>query len=117
MDEEGPVCVQLRPEAGDIDEFHVEGEIDGSFVHAEWDGCWVIASAALLVRAQLVVAVDDAFAGRTTSRVTSRRAAVQVVTAELLLRAMVVACDPPAIGQCGRRGRRQTFTSNAYPAF
>ena len=102
------MCVQLRAEPGDIDEFHVEGEIDGSCVHANWDGSWVIASTALLVRAQLVLAVDDAFAERDASRVTSHAAPLLDVTAAQLLRAMVVACDTPAIGQCRRRGRCQT---------
>ena len=57
-----PVSVPLSGPAGGIESFCVEGTIDGTHAHAEWDGRWVISTHALVVRAELALAVDEVFA-------------------------------------------------------
>jgi hypothetical protein len=105
-----PASIPLTGPAGGIDSFCVEGAIDGTHAHAEWDGRWVIATQALLVRAELAMAVDDVFAempGVPDVALPSQP--------ERLLRGMLVACDSIAVAEFTHHGRQRVVT-RSYPA-
>jgi hypothetical protein len=84
--------------------FCVEGVLDGEYVHAEWDGRWLVASPALLVRASLAMAVDDALAEAGFSQ--SYIYAVGT-SPEHYLRAMVECCETVEAAEYTLRGRRK----------
>jgi hypothetical protein len=97
-----PASVPLTGKTSGIESFCVEGAIDGTHAHAEWDGRWVIATRALLVRAELALAVDEVFA-----ETPAAHAAARSGRPEQLLRAMLVVCDSIAVAEFTHRGRRR----------
>jgi hypothetical protein len=99
-----PSSVPLTGPAWGIESFCVEGSVDGTLAHAEWDGRWVIATHALLVRAELAMAVDEVFAETPGERDEALRG-----RPERLLRAMLVACDSIAVAEFTHHGRRRVI--------
>src|SRR3954451_6002551 len=99
-----PDSVPLTGPAWGIESFCVEGTIDGTNAHAEWDGRWVIATHALLDRAELAIAVDDVFAETPGARDVARRG-----RPERLLQAMLVVCDWIAVAEFSHHGRRRVI--------
>jgi len=109
-----PASVPLTGPAWGIESFCVEGTIDGTHAHAEWDGRWVVASRALLHRAELAMAVDDVFAETpgapdTASRDEAMRDAALRDRPERLLWAMLVACDAIGAAEFTHHGRRRVI--------
>jgi len=99
-----PASVPLTGPAWGIESFCVEGTVDGTHAHAEWDGRWVIASRALLLRAELAMAVDDVFAETPGAPDVPLRD-----RPERLLRAMLVACDAIGAAEFTHHGRRRVI--------
>jgi len=98
-----PVSVPLSGPAGGIESFCVEGTIDGTHAHAEWDGRWVISTRALVVRAELALAVDEVFAEIPGAPDAALRAP------ERFLQAMLVACDSISVAEFTHHGRRRVI--------
>ena len=99
-----PTSVPLTGPAWGIESFCVEGRVDGAHAHAEWDGRWVIATHALLVRAELAMAVDDVFAEMPGERDVALQG-----RPERLLQAMLLVCDAIAVAEFTHHGRRRVI--------
>jgi hypothetical protein len=59
-DDAPPMPLPRRPYG--IEAFRVEGTLDSTPVHANWDGRWAVFSAALYERVELALAVEEVFA-------------------------------------------------------
>jgi 3-deoxy-D-manno-octulosonic acid (KDO) 8-phosphate synthase len=104
-----PASVPLTGPAWGIESFCVEGTVDGTHAHAEWDGRWVVASSALLVRAELAMAVDDVFAETHGAPDVRLRDEALRDRPERLLRAMLVVCDAIGAAEFTHHGRRRVI--------
>jgi hypothetical protein len=98
--------VSRRPRG--IQSFAVEGQIEGEYVHAEWDGRWLMTSPVLLCRAMLAMAIDEALAE--AGFVEDGDAYPRGTSPERYLRAMVECCDAIEAAEYTRRGRRRRLT-------
>jgi hypothetical protein len=104
-----PASVPLTGPTWGIESFCVEGTVDGTPAHAEWDGRWVVVSRALLLRAELAMAVDDVFAETHGAPDDRLRDVALRDRPERLLRAMLVACDAIGAAEFTHHGRRRVI--------
>jgi hypothetical protein len=107
MLEDMPVSAPLTGPPGGIERFVVEGDIEGAYQHAEWDGRWVIGSPALLARAELALAVDEAFFD--VPQVQSAYDELAESRPERLMYAMLLVCDTVSVAEFTRQGHRRVI--------